>query len=203
MPISWALNNEIDSLGGHDKVRFVEEESLLGLDRYGVVKVIVGGICCGLFVMAVHQPPSASGVAAGDEDFVELAPYMTRLQTLTHKLALSLEHDNRELAEFYLYESLEALEDIKTDVPEYRGQPVALLVDRLATPTYKALQAALAKDKQASLEGVSVRSKEAFSSLIKSCNQCHVVTQHAFIEIPEKSGNNPFLQSFTPRPKPE
>ena len=84
---------------------------------------------------------------------------------LTHKLGLSIRHSNHRLAEFYLYETLEALEDIKTEVPEYQGQPIGLLVDRLATPTYKALQIAIREDKTEGLNA-NERSSAAFTTVI-------------------------------------
>ena len=135
-----------------------------------------------------------------EETFVELAPYMTRLQTLTHKLSLSVEHSNHKLAEFYLYESLEAMEDIKTDVPEYRGHLIALLTDQMATPAYKALLKAIGEDK-AEETRTNRRSAAAFKTLINTCNQCHVATNHEFIKIAVPKGVNPFLQDFSPTEK--
>ncbi len=127
---------------------------------------------------------------------VELAPYMSQLQTLTHKLGLSIQHSNHRLAEFYLYETLEALEDIKIEVPEYRGQAIALLVDRLATPTYTALQTAIKEDKTEGPD-VNERSAAVFTAVVQSCNQCHAVTKHEFIKITDKLEANPFIQDFS------
>ena len=134
---------------------------------------------------------------AVDEEFVELAPYMTRLQTLTHKLSLSVEHSNHRLAEFYLYESLEALEDIKTDVPLYRGHLIAVLTDQLTTPAYKLLLKAIEEDKAEEVL-TNKRSAAAFTTLVNTCNQCHVATQHEFLKIAVPKGVNPFLQDFKP-----
>ena len=144
-----------------------------------------------------EEQKTSEPAAAAEEEFVELAPYMTRLQTLTHKLSLSVEHSNHRLAEFYLYESLEALEDIKTDVPLYRGHLVALLTDQLATPAYKTLLEAIEKDK-AEKERTNKRSAKAFTALLNTCNQCHVATKHEFIKIAVPKGVNPFLQDFKP-----
>lgn len=136
--------------------------------------------------------------ATEKEAFVELAPYMGELQRLTHKLSLSIAHDNHRLAEFYLYESLELLEDIKTDVPEYRGQPVALLIDRISTPLYRELEKAIKADRMASGGKSNERSRAALTGVLNSCNECHVATQHGFIKITDQSGVNPFNQDFKP-----
>ena len=158
-----------------------------------------------VLIMFLNRPSTVIGqvdepAVAADPDFVELAPYMTNLQTLTHKLSLSIEHANHQLAEFYFYESLLALEEMKTEVPEYRGQPIALLVDQLATPHYKALEAAIKADAKAKTAD-DRKAPAAFKNVIQSCNQCHAVTKHEFIKIPESSGTNPFLQDFRPSKK--
>ncbi|CAN5145311.1 hypothetical protein BH23VER1_BH23VER1_27400 [soil metagenome] len=161
-----------------------------------VLTVILFGIS--LLILPPSTSVGQSDETEGDEELlVELAPYMGQLQTLTHKLALSIENSNHRLAEFYLYESLEALEEIKTEVPEYRGHPIALLVDQLATPTYQALATAIAEDKtQSSL--TNQRATAGFAAVVESCNSCHAITKHEFIKIPPSPSTNPFLQDFKP-----
>ncbi|MGK0185529.1 MAG: hypothetical protein ACI9R3_001307 [Verrucomicrobiales bacterium] len=141
------------------------------------------------------QPEVVTPQSEKDEQFVELAPYMGELQRLTHKLSLSVANANYPLASFYLYESLESLEDIKTEVPEYRGLPVALLVDQLSSPQYEQLKKALAADEK---EGKLTRSAAALAAVINSCNLCHEATQHGFIKIVDLSDVNPFNQDFKP-----
>jgi hypothetical protein len=121
----------------------------------------------------------------------ELALLMGDLQRLTHKLALSADAGNAELAAFYLHESQEQLRKIQTEAPEYENLPIALLIDRLAHPAYASMQEAVAaKDKERMLAGVD--------SIIQSCNACHTATQHAFIRITPGTESNPFNQSFAP-----
>ncbi len=121
----------------------------------------------------------------------ELALLMGDLQRLTHKLALSADAGNAELAAFYLHESQEQLRKIQAEAPEYENIPVALLIDRLAHPAYAAMQeAVVAKDKKRMLAGID--------SIIQSCNACHTATQHAFIRITPGTEVNPFNQSFAP-----
>lgn len=121
----------------------------------------------------------------------ELALLMGDLQRLTHKLALSADAGNAELAAFYLHESQEQLRKIQSEAPEYENLPIALLVDRLAHPAYVPMQDAItAKDKTRMLAGVD--------AIVQSCNACHVATQHGFIRITRGTEVNPFNQSFAP-----
>ena len=121
----------------------------------------------------------------------ELALLMGDLQRLTHKLALSADAGNAELAAFYLHESLVQMNKIQTEVPEYEGQPVALLMDRMGLPPYAAMQEAVnAKDKK--------RMLTALDTVIQSCNACHVATLHPFIRITRGTEVNPYNQSFQP-----
>jgi hypothetical protein len=121
----------------------------------------------------------------------ELALLMGDLQRLTHKLALSADAGNAELAAFYLHESQEQLRKIQTEAPEYENLPIALLIDRLANPAYVPLQSAVtAKDAK--------RMREGIHGIIQACNACHTATQHAFIRITPGTEVNPFNQSFAP-----
>jgi hypothetical protein len=123
----------------------------------------------------------------------ELALLMGDLQRLTHKMALSANEGNAKLAAFYMHESLEQLKTIQKDSPEYEGQPVALLIDRLAIPAYEPFQKAVnaeSADKD--------RMLTALDGVIQSCNQCHVATQHPLIKITRGIEVNPFNQSFKP-----
>lgn len=121
----------------------------------------------------------------------ELALLMGELQRLTHKMALSADAGNAELANFYMHESLEQMKKIQTEVPEYEGQPVALLMDRMGLTAYATMQEAVnAKDKQ--------RMLAALDTVIQSCNACHAATLHPFIRITRGTEVNPFNQSFQP-----
>lgn len=134
------------------------------------------------------QPMTAEPEAAP-----ELALLMGDLQRLTHKMALSANEGNGQLAAFYMHESLEQLKVIQKDSPEYEGQPVAVLIDRMALPAYEPFrQAAMAEtpDKE--------RMLTALDGVIQSCNQCHIATQHPLIKITRGTEVNPFNQSFKP-----
>lgn len=121
----------------------------------------------------------------------ELALLMGDLQRLTHKLALSADAGNAELAAFYLHESQEQLRKIQSEAPEYENIPVALLIDRLAHPAYAPMQDAVkAKDVN--------RMREGMNTIVQACNACHTATQHGFIRITQGTEVNPFNQSFAP-----
>lgn len=118
---------------------------------------------------------------------------MGDLQRLTHKMALSAHDGNAELAAFYMHESLEQLKSIQEQSPVYEDQPIALLIERLALPTYGPFrEAVIARpiDRE--------RMLTALDGVVASCNQCHVAAQHPLIRITRGTEVNPFNQSFKP-----
>lgn len=141
---------------------------------------------------AVAAP--AGLVRMPDEEAVpELALLMGDLQRLTHKLALSADAGNEELAAFYLHETGAQLSKIQVETPEYEGLPVAVLIDRMAHRALADFGAVLAgggADRAAMLAGLD--------GVIQSCNACHLATQHGFIRITRGTEVNPFNQSFAP-----
>lgn len=160
-----------------------------------------GAVVCGL--AAMHQTTSLAQEKSTDagklvpvpeiEDAPELALLMGDLQRLTHKLALSADAGNADLTAFYLHESLEQLRKIQTSAPEYEGLPIAVLIDRMALPSYESLRASVAEkstDRQKLLGGLD--------AVIGNCNACHTATQHGFIRITRGTEVNPFNQSFKP-----
>lgn len=143
----------------------------------------------GIVLLASQEKPGLRPVE--DVATAELALLMGDLQRLTHKLALSADAGNFELAAFYLHESQEQLRNIQTEAPEYENIPVALLIDRLAHPAYEPMQTAVsAKDAPAMRHGIQ--------TIVNACNACHTATQHAFIKITSGTEVNPFNQSFAP-----
>jgi hypothetical protein len=126
-------------------------------------------------------------------DAPELALLMGDLQRLTHKMALSANEGNAELAAFYMHESLEQLNAIQKQAPVYEDQPVALLIERISLPSYEKFR-----------ESVNARPADkermltALDGVIASCNQCHVAAHHPLIRITRGTEVNPFNQSFKP-----
>lgn len=127
---------------------------------------------------------------------VELAPYMAELGRLFHKLALSIDADNPELARFYAYESKLQLERTQEDVPVYNGSPIAILIDRFALPPLSALSDLLA---ETGTEQDRAALLEALDRALDRCNDCHAATEHGFLRITRGTEVNPFNQDFRPR----
>jgi len=145
------------------------------------------------FMPADPAPAAISTLThvANESATPELALLMGDLQRLTHKLALSADAGNAELAAFYLHESQEQLRKIQSEAPEYENIPVALLIDRLAHPAYAPMRDAVtARDMKGMREGMN--------AIVQACNACHTATQHAFIRITPGTEVNPFNQSFAP-----
>lgn len=145
--------------------------------------VIIAGA---VMLMNQQDPVPAAADVHGDEP--ELAEAMASMQYYTHKLALSLEAENSELAGFYLHELEELAEAVADDIPEYEGHRIGELVEAMLVPEIEALEERLAAGTgSASIEG-----------LIRACNDCHATTDHGFIVI-ESTDANPYMQDFAPR----
>jgi len=157
-------------------------------------------LCASLAVSNVclwqrSEPRSAAAEAAPLREeaapLPELAPYMSRLQTLTHKLGLAVAANDLELTRFYLYESREQVSEILEAVPEYRGQPVALLAERFLDIPY----ADFTKAVEARAAGELLQQR--YLDVIAACNGCHSATLHPFIRISATlPTHNPYLQVF-------
>jgi hypothetical protein len=120
----------------------------------------------------------------------ELVTLMTAIQTHTHKLQLSLDHDNAELAAFYAHEVEELVEEI-SEISEYDGYPVGQLAGAMLQPIIDRLGDALSSG------GGTAAANRELDTLVNACNACHIATDHGYIVIARNSAN-PYLQSFEP-----
>jgi mono/diheme cytochrome c family protein len=118
-----------------------------------------------------------------------LAVQMKDMQYWTHKLALSIDAGNLELADFYHHELEEAVEDLIDSIDTYDGFAIAQLTSSMLMPALETLEDRLDDDDVAGM-------RVAFSGVVQACNSCHQVTEHAFIRITDGFGNNPFNQVF-------
>lgn len=157
--------------------------------HYRVLIFAVAALFSVHLALASDLPPSAEPLAL-EKPQAELAGYMSQLQIYTHKLSLSVDAGNVELASFYMHESMALLEEIQTDAPEYEGIPVAVFVDRMGLPPYAQLREAL-RTEAFDAEALDV----AMDGVVDGCNVCHNASQHGFIRIKRNSAN-PFMQSF-------
>lgn len=161
-----------------------------------VTLLLVTLVACGSDEADTGRPgPAPLAPMAEEAEPPELAPYMGELQRLVHKLSLSVAASNPKLASFYAHESMEQLERIQEELPEYEGQPVAMLIGRLALPAVKRVAEAT---KKADRSGEVEPMREAVHGLVAACNKCHQLTLHGYIHITEGTGVNPFNQDFAP-----
>ena len=133
--------------------------------------------------LLLTAPPAFSGD-------VGLGELMSRLQTYSHKLQLSVDAGNKPLAQFYIHEIEEVIEEIE-EVEEYDGHPVGKLTRDMLIPAFSNVETAV--DREIRTAGT------AFDSMINACNSCHQVTDHSQIVI-RRNDSNLYLQSFEARP---
>lgn len=140
-----------------------------------------------LCLVAVLAAGAHTAFAADEPDMIGT---MGELQLFLHKLSLSVDAGNIELADFYaheLEESIEAAESIEA----YHDIPVGRLTESILTPTFEQLEAAIDGG-----EVDAIRSR--MRGVISSCNGCHESTGYGFIRI-APSDANPYMQDFEPR----
>jgi hypothetical protein len=140
-------------------------------------------------VSAEANAPALEVVAFHEgEGEPELATFMGHLQTMAHKLNLSIVAENPELSAFYLHEVEEVLEQIEELFPNYDGYPVSEMVTAFAMRALDPVDDALVAEDW-------TFASQSFGHFVESCNACHGATGHPFIQITMTS-MNPFTQSF-------
>ncbi|NBB91988.1 MAG: hypothetical protein GVY32_02330 [Gammaproteobacteria bacterium] len=129
------------------------------------------------------------GQALAEEE-PDMIGTMGQLQLFLHKLSLSVDAGNIELADFYAHELEEAIEASES-IEAYHDIPVGRLTGSILTPTFEQFEKALDGG-----EPEAVRSR--LRGVISSCNGCHEATGYGFIRI-APSDANPYMQDFRPR----
>lgn len=115
---------------------------------------------------------------------------MGDMQHFLHKLYLSVQAGNHELADFYAHELEEAIENAQA-IDEYDDIKVAELTTAMLVPAFEAFEDALDEQDASAIE-------TRMEALIHSCNACHQTTGYGFIHL-QPSKDNPYFQSFEPR----
>lgn len=157
------------------------------------LKSFVLPVCCLIAAFAWVSVASKTDVTEHhEEEHAELAPFMAQLQWHSQKLGFAIEGQNAPLAEFYLHEVTEVLEEIQHEVPVHDKLPIAELIGKIPQPLLKPL------DKQIEA-GNWPQANKAYANLIDACNRCHAATQHQYIVITPAHGHSPFNQVFTPQ----
>lgn len=139
-----------------------------------------------LIAAAMLQGPAVA--SEGELDFVS---YMTRIQYFAHKLGLALDAGNIRLADFYLHEVEEIVEALE-EVEDFKGVPVAKLVDNTLEPAVERMEKAVDEGDRSAIDA-------AYEGLLGSCNNCHDAAEYGFIHV-ERRRDNPYIQSFAPTP---
>lgn len=135
-----------------------------------------------------QQNQEASGQT--DAPTPELAEYMSTMQYYTHKFALSVDAEHRELAQFYFHEIRALSDEIKKDIPGYEGYDIARFMGIFMDPTIQPVEDALAGTNWET-------TRKEVLNLIDSCNSCHNATAHGFVEVTAGFDKNPYNQDFT------
>jgi cytochrome c553 len=144
----------------------------------------------GLLLIVAALFPMTAPASEGEEDLLML---MSTLQTLSHKLQLSLDAENLPLAAFYAHE-LEELGETVAGIASYDGHAIGALVTGMLLPQIEAVNASVRLSQGGDFDGAQA----AFERLLGQCNACHEATGHGVIVI-ERNPANPYAQSFAPR----
>ncbi len=121
----------------------------------------------------------------GDVGLIDL---MGNFQYFAHKVGLSIRAGNGELADFYMHEIEENLEAVEK-IEEYDGHPVGALAIQYLTPEVENVESNID-------DGDMDGALEAYGRLVTACNSCHLVTDHGFIKVVDRSTENPYMQVF-------
>ncbi len=141
-----------------------------------------------LTALACSAETAEDEVVPEADEQVDPVAVMTNMQYFLYKTGLSLRADNQELADFYMHEIEEMIEELK-QIEDFEGHNIAELVEIMLEPHVVAMAETIdTGDSQAALG--------AMDTVINGCNACHTTTDHDFINIVDNSEQNVFMQSF-------
>lgn len=124
-----------------------------------------------------------------EEEHYELAVAMSRMQTYMQKLHFAGQHENWKLAQFYTHELEETMEDIIKHKVMDDGKDISDLVSKMAFPNIEKLEKTIkSEDKVSFVEG--------YQLLLRSCNNCHIASNHEFIKIMTPKNEEAINQDF-------
>lgn len=113
-----------------------------------------------------------------DEHEYPLGEKMSKIFYFKNKLGAAVSHDNQELSLFYLEEIEEIAEEIVEDDVYHEGVHISVLMQDKLFPALEHLEENLKNP-----EGKKKERKDAFENLISSCNSCHKLAEHPFIQV--------------------
>lgn len=142
------------------------------------MKTIILAALLGCIVTQVHA----------SEEKVRLVDKMSALQYFMHKTGLAIRGGGLELADFYLHEIEEVLDEV-AEIESYNGQPVGQLSREMLGPSFHELEEAVD-------DPDPDKALKAWRVVLDACNACHRATGFGFIVLEDRSTRNPFMQRF-------
>lgn len=127
--------------------------------------------------------------ASEESEDHNLIGLMGQMQYFSHKLDMSIRHENLELVDFYAHEIEETIE-ATTGIQAYHGKPVGELTEAMLTPAFKRFEQAV-DDEDGGWDAID----ERFGELVDACNACHQATEYGYLDI-QRTDVNPYMQSF-------
>ncbi len=111
-----------------------------------------------------------------EDDEIELAVTMGRIQRFHQKWWLAGKSGNSELSKFYLHELEEAMEEVADAHVVDEGKDISAAMETYGLPEIARLEHLLEKEGVAAMHGQA-------DMLAKTCTSCHAVTGHSYIRI--------------------
>ncbi|NND78204.1 MAG: hypothetical protein HKN39_08475 [Flavobacteriales bacterium] len=125
-----------------------------------------------------------------DDEHLELAVYMDRMQRHFSKLYYAAKANNLPLAKFYVQEINESFETIIDANVVDDGHNISALAKQFGEGPFERIENDLEEN---GLTGFD----RTYDDLILNCNSCHVMTEHAFVKIVVPKAPPVGNQSFT------
>jgi len=136
---------------------------------------------------------SQGGSEGAEEVELEVAVYMGRIQQYTHKLWAAGTAGNLPLANFYMHEIDEAMEDLELANIDDDGVPVSMHMKTYGLKTVDAFAAELKANGLKDFNG-------QFETLVNTCNSCHDKCGYPFIHVSLPTSVPEGMLDFRPTP---
>ena len=147
-------------------------------------------LACLLLAASCTQPSRSHDAGEPEHPDVELSVLMGEIQRHSAKLGYSIAANNQKLAEFYLTETEEVLDEVR-QIEIYEGFPIREALEKILDPILPGLEQAIAEEEWTA-------SWDAYVQLVDGCNRCHAATEHEFLVVLPAEGEPPYLQRFEP-----
>ena len=113
---------------------------------------------------------------AGSKEHIELAVYMSYIQTHFSKLYFAGKANNLPLSKFYVHEINESFETIVDANVVDEGHNISALAKQFGEGPFHRFEKTIEEKGLANFENI-------YSDLINNCNGCHLTTEHSYINI--------------------